>query len=94
MKFTGALLLRCIVVQMYTHSQYYTSLFEIIFKKSENLTKTPRLLRSQGETKRNERGKGRLFVHKRNGTGFGGVFVGVSLTHQIIPNAIKQTLKK
>lgn len=47
---------------MYTPSQYYTSLFETIFQKSENLTKTPRLLRSQGETKRNERGKGRLFT--------------------------------
>ncbi len=79
---------------MYTLSKYYTSLFEIIFKKSENLTKTPRLLRSQGKTKRNERCEDRLIVHKSKCAGFGGVFVAVSLTHQIIPNAIKQTFKK
>ena len=79
---------------MYTPSQYYTSLFETIFQKSENLTKTPWLLRSQGETKRNERREDRLFVHKSKGTCFGGVFVAVSLTHQIVVYAVKKTLKK
>ena len=79
---------------MYTLIQYHTSLFEIIFKKSENLTKTPRLLRSQGETKRNERGKGRLIGEISKGAGFGGVFVAVSLTHQSIAYAVEKTFKK
>ena len=79
---------------MYTPFEYYTSLFETILKKSENLTKTPWLLRSQGETKRNERCEDRLFVHKSKRTGFGGVFVTVSLTHQIVVYAVKKTLKK
>ena len=79
---------------MYTHSKYYTSLFEIIFKKSENLTKTPRQLAKLGRNKTKEPDKDKLFVHVCKGTCFGGVFVAVSLTHQIIPNAIKQTFKK
>ena len=38
---------------MYTPFEYYTSIFEIIFKKSENLTKTPRQLARPGR-KQNE----------------------------------------
>jgi len=49
-------------VQMYTPLQYYASLFEIIFKKSENKLKRPDNLRSQGETKRNERREDRLII--------------------------------
>jgi len=87
--FSAASLLRCFVVQMYTPSQYYASLFEIIFQKSENLTKTPRQLAKLGRNKTKEPDKDKLFVHVCKGTCFGGVFVAVNISNQIVVYAIK-----